>query len=180
MQFEAIPLLRTSITWSPDGDRVALVASSQGRDRIYVIDSNSGNVVTALDLPCNELAFPAGRRSPTRSWCSGSRRAAPDLWLVNADNGQASRLTDDSWDEKEPTWSPDGKSIAFASDRSAPVVLEPEPHVGRTAATASTRSTSPPRAVRLILDTAGEDHAPAWSPDGRKLAFITDRSGRRT
>src|SRR5262249_25297385 len=33
------------------------------------------------------------------------------------------------------------------------------------------------RAVKELLDTAGEDHAPAWSPDGRKLAFISDRSG---
>jgi hypothetical protein len=33
------------------------------------------------------------------------------------------------------------------------------------------------RTVRKRVDTAGEDHAPAWSPDGAKLAFVSDRSG---
>ena len=177
MQFEAIPLLRTSITWSPDGQRLALVASSQGRDRVYVIDANSGNVLKRLDLPCNELSYPAWSPVSDSIVVLGLTQGRSDLWLVNADNGQSSRLTDDTWDEKEPTWSPDGKRIAFASDRSAPVVLEPEPHVGVNSRYGIWEIDVATRAVRLIIDTAGEDHAPAWSPDGRKLAFITDRSG---
>ena len=46
-----------------------------------------------------------------------------DLWIVNAATDSCTRLTDDAWDEKEPTWSPDGRRITFASDRLSPVVL---------------------------------------------------------
>jgi WD40 repeat protein len=177
VQFEAIPLLRTSITWAPDGNRLALVASSQGRDRIYVVDANSGNVLRRLDLPCSELSYPCWSPVSDSIVVLGLTQGRSDLWLVNADNGQSTRLTDDSWDEKEPTWTPDGKGITFASDRSAPIVLEPQAHVGSNSRYGIYQIDAATREVRLILDTAGEDHAPAWSPDGKKLAFITDRSG---
>src|SRR5262249_40010260 len=120
MQFEAIPLLRTSISWAPDGERLAFVAGSQGRDRLYVLDANSGNVVKRLDLPCNELSFPAWSPVSDSIVVLGLKDGRSDLWLINARDGRSERLTNDTWDEKEPTWSPDGRRIAFASDRLAP------------------------------------------------------------
>src|SRR5262249_22680850 len=130
VQFEAIPLLRTSITWSPAGDRLAFVAGSAGRDRLYVVDANNGNVLKRLDLPCGELSFPAWSPVSDSIVVLGLTQGRSDLWLVDAKTGFNERLTNDTWDEKEPTWSPDGKRIAFASDRLAPVVLGPDPHVG--------------------------------------------------
>src|SRR5262245_8762167 len=177
MQFEAIPLLRTSITWAPEGDRLALIAASQGRDRLYVLDANSGNLLRRLDLPCDELSYPSWSPSSDSIVVLGLKQGRSELWLVNAKDGLCSRLTVGAWAEKEPTWSPDGKRIAFASDRSAPVVLEPQARVGVNSRYGIWEIDVATRAVHLILDTAGEDHAPAWSPDGRKLAFITDRSG---
>ena len=92
-------------------------------------------------------ALPAWRPSRTRStsttWsrCSGSRtrsrrrrgtgspsslrttdleanRGRTDLWLVNADGGGLTRLTDDPASDDNPRWAPDGKSLYFLSTRS--------------------------------------------------------------
>src|SRR6185436_15644418 len=70
-----------------------------------------------------------------------------------------------------------GKRIVFSSDRLAPVVLRPyaeENGYGRYGIFQLDLATG---VVDSLLDTAGDDHNPVWSPDGRKLAFLSDRAG---
>ena len=176
-QFEAIPLLRTSITWSPDGSRLALIAGSSGRDRLYVVSADDGRVLDRFDIPADELAFPAWSPTSDSIVVSGLSRGRSDLYLVDAGTHVVTRLTDDTWDEKEASWSPDGKWLAFASDRIAPVVLHPTKQPNGFGRYAIYRMDLATRFIYFMLDTSGEDHAPVWSPDGRRLAFITDRSG---
>lgn len=177
VQFENWPLFQTSIAWSPDGDRLALIAQSAGHDRLYVVDSRSGRVLKSFLLPCDALSYPAWSPVADSVIVSGLKNGRSDLYLVDVKSGSIDRLTNDAWDEKETAWTPDGRSIAFASDRLAPVVLQAEPYAkgyGRYGIFAMDLAT---RSVTKLIDTAGEDHNPAWSPDGRKLAFLSDRNG---
>jgi Tol biopolymer transport system component len=177
VNFEAFPLLRTSIAWSPDGERLAFVAGSRGRDRLYVVDAAEGKVLQRLDVPCDQLSFPAWAPDSDSLVVLGLKNGRSDLWIVHARTGESTQLTDDAWDEKEPTWTPDGKRITFASDRLAPVVLSPlrpKDGFGRYAIFEYELASG---STRLVLDTAGDDHGPAWAPDGRRLVFISDRSG---
>src|SRR5206468_5746812 len=43
--FESIPSFRSSITWAPDGRRVAMTAKSAGRDVLYIVDAGNGHIV---------------------------------------------------------------------------------------------------------------------------------------
>ncbi len=177
VHFESIPLLRSSIGWSPDGQRLALVAKSQGRDVLYVVSSHDGRILRQFRLPCEALAYAAWSPVADSVVVSGLSQGRSDLWLVDVRSGHWTRLTDDTYDEKEPVWSPDGKRVTFSSDRLAPVVLYPiraEKGWGRYGIFDLDLAS---RKVRKILDTAGDDHSPAWSPTGDKLAFVSDRSG---
>jgi dipeptidyl aminopeptidase/acylaminoacyl peptidase len=82
-----------------------------------------------------------------------------NLWAVNASGDRLRQLTDGAWSDSSPVWSPDGRRIAFLSDRSGSTQL----HV----MWADTRDT---------LQLTRLDRAPGaitWSPDGKQIAFTS-------
>ena len=177
VHFEAIPSFRSSLTWSPDGSTIALTAKAAGRDVLYLVRARDGKVVKEFDLKTDALFFPAWSPVSDSLVVVGVKDGRSDLYLVDVKTRGVTRLTDDTWDEKEPTWSPDGRRVTFASDRATPMVLHPKRQERGFGAYGIYDLEVATGQVRLVLDTHGDDVSPAWSPDGRKLAFISDRGG---
>jgi Tol biopolymer transport system component len=88
-------------------------------------------------------------------------QALNDLWLLDIEqkkrDGNPRRLTNDSFYEVEPAWSPDGRYLAYSSDKAGTEDI----YVRDMVTNAERRLTS--------LD--GAEYAAAWSPDGRMIAF---------
>lgn len=82
--------------------------------------------------------------------------ALGDLWTMPA-GGTAQRLTRDAWVEADPAWSPDGKSLAYSSDRGGSMNL----WIRDLASSAD----------RQLTHSAGAAMQAAWSPDGMRIAF---------
>ena len=176
VSFEALPSFRTSLTWSPDGKKIALVGQSKTRDVLYVMDVDKGSIERRVHLDLDAVSYPAWNPNGDELALVGTKDGRSDLYLLAADD-KLRRLTDDAWDERQPSWSPDGKSIVFSSDRAQPVVLAPEPHRGGFGDYGIYELNVESGRVRRVLDTSGNDSHPAWSPDGRRLAFVSDRGG---
>src|SRR5579862_1595630 len=124
-------------------------------------------LAAAVALMLLGAASPAveirGMRHPALS--PDARRIAfdwhGDIWICPVDGGPAERVTEDPADEQKPCWSPDGKSLAFSSDRA-----------GNRDLFVIDLAT---RRVRQLTVHSADDDSPAWSPDGKWIAFQSTR-----
>jgi TolB protein len=87
------------------------------------------------------------------------------IHTINSDGSNLTRLTTSSRD-RLPAWSPDGKRIAFSSDRDD--IGNPDIYVINADGTGSIRLTNEP--------SRAKDDTPFWSPDGQLIAFTSNRN----
>lgn len=95
---------------------------------------------------------------------SSNRDGPWDLYLLQLKTGHIQRLTDTLGFESHPTWSPDGLWLACETYYESDLNIWIIPVDGR----------QPP--IQLTSHPA-DDTDPAWDPDGRRIAFISDRDG---
>ncbi len=90
--------------------------------------------------------------------------ALGDIWVVPAAGGVPTPLTRDEFLDSDPSWSPDGKFVVYASDRSGTMDLW-----------VKDVESSPRSGERRLTAGAGAEFSPAWSPDGNDVAFLDER-----
>jgi hypothetical protein len=93
----------------------------------------------------------------------GEQGKNADIYVSGVDGLGVRRLTTDHAPDFVPVWSPDGRTIAFDSDRS-----------GQTQVYAMDTDGSN---QRLLIGGPGRSFVGSWAPDGTKLAFASDRDG---
>jgi Tol biopolymer transport system component len=84
-----------------------------------------------------------------------------DIWRMSANGTNQQPLTSSSGNDTDPTYSPNGKSIAFLSNRDG------NTDVWLMDATGGSQR-------RLIANPMKDEYAPSWSPDGKKIAFVSN------
>lgn len=106
------------------------------------------------------IAFTVGEVATDRS------RSISHIWLVPTQGGEVRRLTKDEANESTPRWSPDGKRIAFYSDRDKQNGLwVMSPDGGESVLVAH------PIKTNFYLTHTGESFT--WAPDSQQLAFLS-------
>jgi PKD repeat protein/lysophospholipase L1-like esterase len=99
---------------------------------------------------------------------SSTRDGHVQVYVMNPDGTQQTRLTFNSAQDSEPILSPDGTRVAFTSTRSGNLdiwVMNAAPE-------------SATNVARNLTQNAATDVDPTWSPDGNKIAFASNRSGK--
>ena len=120
---------------------------------------NPTQITSALGVEDNPMPSPSGEMLAYQSFESGNW----DIWVTQVDEGQsANRTADFAGPDLFPSWSPDGRQLAFFSERDGGGVFV-IPMLGGI-----------PRKVAPVREQAGarEGGAPQWSADGTELAFL--------
>ena len=154
--------------WSPDGSRMAFWSNRDGGKEIYVMDANGSNVkrlTNNLADDVNPTWSPDGFKILYESDRDGNR----EIYVMDADGGNQMRLTRDNAVDSTATWSPDGSLIAFASNRDTGPPYNP---YNMDIYVMSSDGSN----VKRIVKDPEYDVGPQWSPDGRKILFMTGRN----
>ena len=166
-------------SWSPDGKRIAFESDRDaGREdphnyEIYVMDADGNNPQNLTNSP-EEDRYPSWSPDGKRIVFSAVRdghfknnlNITDEIYVMDADGGNQQRLTENRNNDWNPSWSPDGKRIAFQSDRKGDFV----------------------KFDIYVMDADGGnqqkltnhrawDGSPSWSPDSERIAFWSLRDG---
>jgi len=172
--FEELRLLYSQSSFSNNGRMIAFTAQRNGKDVMYLMDVARTAVTARIDLPTVDAIWsPVWSPDDKQIAFSGTHGGITDLYIVNADGSGMRQLTNDEYGDLQPAWSPDGKKLAFATDRSPETNLSILKFSKWRIAVMDLQS----GAIEVLPNQGGLNLNPAWSPDGRQLAFISDRTG---
>jgi Tol biopolymer transport system component len=191
--------------WSPDGRRIAFYATpldqmtdvwtigADGADAVRVTDDPAEDFRPAFSPDGHWLAFVSRRGGKNDLWVAPSRGGParqvsddhglildvhwtrdlvlagyygshPQLYSVDAASGAPTLLTEGDHDHEQPVFASGGATLAMVSNRYSA-------EKGIVLMDARTRALSP------LLTGAALRDAPAWSPDGRRLAYMESPGG---
>lgn len=156
-----------SPVWSPDGIRIVFSSERDRSSNLHIMDADGSN---------RTLLSPATfRRTQSHFWSpdgdaivfASTDGNQWDIYLLTVSTGALVNLTDHPSTDTGPTWSPDGRRIAFSSAR------DPLPRTDPSHAAGDIWVMDRDGSNLTRLTHSPQPHSmPAWSPDGGKIAFM--------
>ncbi len=195
--------------WSPDGRYLGfLSARDDGPTQVWTLFRQGGEAVPRTDTPQDVSGFewsPDSRRmvlilqDPKASeieaheqgdeyeektpppWVIDREQFKLDythyldrrrthLYLLDVESGETTQITSGDFDDSEPVWSPDGSRIAFVSNRTE----SPDANYNSDIWVVKSDDARPDRPLLQVTTNPGPDTSPTWSPDGRRIAHVSE------
>src|SRR5229473_712252 len=154
--------------WSPDSTRLVLILqdpkpedaeAAKDKDK----DKPAAKPKTPPPLVIDRLQF----KQDTVGYLD---RRRDHLYVFDVASKKTTQLTSGDFDDTEPAWSPDGKSLAFSSNRSS----DPDRNYNSDIWVVGADNSDKGAHLTQVTTNPGSDRAPAWSPDGKWIAYVTE------
>ncbi|HCV43616.1 MAG TPA: biopolymer transporter Tol [Bacteroidetes bacterium] len=178
--FEELKILTPAITWSADGKQVAMATKAGEQDAILIINVETGHQ-EKLQLGLDGIFSVDWSHQGDKLAFVGNKGPQSDIYVYDLNTKTTRNITDDIYSDSDPTWSPDGKTIFFSSDRGASIGTQKGIVKMMSHDYSQTDLYSIDVATQKIESVVSwpnsDESSTAISPDGEKLLFVSDRNG---
>src|ERR1022692_826339 len=164
--------------WSPDSKRLVLILRDPSPEELDEAKTKDKD----KDKPGTEDKEAKGKRPKTPRPLVIDRyrfktdtvgyldRRRTHLYVFDVATKAVVQVTSGDFDDEEPAWSPDGKLLAFRSNRSTP---DPDRTYDTNIWVVAADNPDKGAHLTQVTTNPGSDGAPAWSPDGQWITYVT-------
>ncbi|HXH19524.1 MAG TPA: hypothetical protein VNJ07_10625 [Chitinophagales bacterium] len=172
-----IGFLESAGAWSPDSRYFAYPVSVKGRNKLAVVRASDGKLEREVEFRgVTAFSNPAWSPGGNAIVVTGMNEGYSDLYMLDLRDYTVLQLTNDYYSDLMPQWSPDGKTIVFASDR-GPETDFSKPVYSHYRLCLYDMESNHVTVLNVLPD--GDNLNPYFSSDGSKLYFLTDADGFR-
>ncbi|HEY4879942.1 MAG TPA: S9 family peptidase [Candidatus Acidoferrales bacterium] len=154
-----------NFAWAPASDRLVLELQDASPEEIAAAKRKDDTKTKAKPRPwvIDRLHFKEDEAGYLN-------RRRTHLYVFGMTDHKLTQITSGDYDDAGPAWSPDGTKIAFSSNRSAP---DPDMNFNDDIWVVDANNTDEGKSLVQVTTNEGAEDSPAWSPDGKWIAYTT-------
>ena len=162
--------------WSPDSKRLCVVLHDATTEELEAAQDKekdkykeAGDKAAKENKPKVQKPWVIDRLQFKVDEVGYLDRRRTHLYIFHLAAKGLTQITSGDYDDADPAWSPDGKQLAFTSNRSS----DPDRNYNTDIWTVSADNADKGAHLTQITTNPGGDNAPVWSPDGKWIAYVT-------
>jgi dipeptidyl aminopeptidase/acylaminoacyl peptidase len=157
--------------WSPDSTRLVLILQDPKPEDLEAAKDKDKDKDKPAAKPKTPPPFVIDRLQFKQDTVGYLDHRRDHLYIFDVASKKVTQITSGDFDDNEPAWSPDGKSLAFTSNRSTP---DPDRNYNTDIWVVAADNNDKGAHLTQVTTNPGPDRSPAWSPDGKWIAFVTE------